>query len=144
MSNLNGLCGVNLPWSVEPGVYRTTVEIPKFLGAASKHYRYTSLNPWPWGTVKSTCFFFSSGILGETKQNKVPKSPYLQNSFLEIAKKKQSKILWNFYFFVSPLANFHQAMIFFSFLSFFFSPRIFFCFCFFFFFFPQTDSSQKS
>jgi hypothetical protein len=35
-------------------------------------------------------------------------------------------------------------MIFFSFLSFFFSPRIFFCFCFFFFFFPQTDSSQKS
>jgi hypothetical protein len=41
MSNLNGLCDfyhdpnveINLPWSG-----RTTVKIPKFLGAASKHH----------------------------------------------------------------------------------------------------------
>ncbi len=30
----------------------TTVKIPKFLGAASKHYRYTSGCPWPKATVK--------------------------------------------------------------------------------------------
>ncbi len=106
---------------------------------------YTSGYLWPSGTVKSICFlFFPPEFWGKQNKTKAPKSPYLQNSFLEIAKKKQSRILWNFYFPVTPLANFHQAMIFFSFLSFFFSPRILFCFSFFFFFFPGTDSSQKS
>ncbi len=87
----------------------------------------TSGYPWPSGTVKSIC-----------------RHIYRIRSWRS-PKKKQSRILWNFYFPVSPSANFHQAKIFFSFLSFFFSPRIFFCFSFFFFFFfPRTDSSQKS
>ncbi len=46
MSNLNGLCdvyhdpnvGINLPWLGELAYSRTTVKIPKFLGAASKYY----------------------------------------------------------------------------------------------------------
>ncbi len=106
---------------------------------------WTSGYLWPSGTVKSICFlFFFSGILGETKQNKSAKlAIFIEFVFGDRQKKKQNRILWNFYFLVSPLANFHRAMIFFSFLSFFFSPRIFF-FLFFFFFFPRTDSSQKS
>jgi hypothetical protein len=47
MGNLNELCGfdhdpnlgVDLPW-VNLAYTRTTVTIPKFWGAASKHYRY--------------------------------------------------------------------------------------------------------
>ncbi len=93
-----------------------------------------------WALWSRLVFSFFLRNFGGNK-TKAPKSPYLQNSFLEITKKKQSRILWNFYFFISSLANFHQAMIFFSF---FFSPRIFFCFSFFFFFFPRTNfSSQK-
>jgi hypothetical protein len=38
-------------------------------------------------------FVVSSGILGETKQNKSAKVAIFTNLFLEIAKKKQSKIL---------------------------------------------------
>jgi hypothetical protein len=46
MNNLNGLCGFyhDLPWGslclgrVNLAYSRTTVKIPKFLGAASKHY----------------------------------------------------------------------------------------------------------
>jgi hypothetical protein len=48
MGNFNELCGfyhdpnvgVNLPWLGELPYTRTNVKIPKFLGAASKHYRY--------------------------------------------------------------------------------------------------------
>ncbi len=116
-----------------------------FTVTQQEFYIMTSGYSWPSGTVKSTCFlFFSSEFWGKQNKTKAPKSPYLQNSFLEIPKKKQSRILWNFYFPVSPLANFHQAMIFFSFLSFFFSPRIFFCFSFFFLFFPGTDIINSS
>jgi hypothetical protein len=35
-------------------------------------------------------FVFSSGILGKQNQTKAPKSPYLQNSLLEIAKKNKA------------------------------------------------------
>jgi hypothetical protein len=37
--------------------------------------------------------FFPLEFWGKQNQTKAPKSPYLQNSFLEIAKKKQSRIL---------------------------------------------------
>jgi len=47
MGNLNEPCGfyhdpnvgVNLPWWGEPGLHYNQGENPKFLGAASKHYR---------------------------------------------------------------------------------------------------------
>jgi hypothetical protein len=61
MSNLNGLrdfyhdsnVGINLPWLGNLAYSRTTVKIPKFLGAASKHYvaSLEHLHPTPANTA---------------------------------------------------------------------------------------------
>jgi hypothetical protein len=72
---------------------------------------------------ESICFlFFPPEFRGEQKQkNKSAKVAIFTEFVLEDRQKKQSRIFSNFYFPISPLANFHQAMIFFSFLFFSFS-----------------------
>jgi hypothetical protein len=88
---------------------------------------YTSGYPWPSGTVKSICFlFFPPEFWGKQNKTKAPKVAIFTEFVLGDCQKKQSRILWNFYFPVSPLANFHQAMIFFSFLQGFFFVSLFF------------------
>jgi hypothetical protein len=77
---------------------------------------------------ESICFlFFSSGILGERTKKKAPNSPYLQNSFLEIAKKKKTKedfMKFLFSRFASNQLSPSYDFLFLSFLFFFFSPII--------------------
>jgi hypothetical protein len=84
-------------------------------------------------------FVFSSGILGEIKQNKSAKVAI----FVEfVLGDRQRKTKQNFLKFLFSHLAFSQFSPSYDFL--FFSPRIIFFLSFFFFFFPQTDSSQKS
>ncbi len=105
------------------------------------HIFITSLNPVPNAqvcvcvfdgtyykitTTKSLfvfCFFLWN--FGGNKKNKKQKRQsrhiYRIRSWRLPKTEKQSRILWNFYFPIWPLTNFHQAMIFFSCLFFSFS-----------------------
>ncbi len=119
----------------------TKLALPAFVSCPDFSSRKSKPGIWKgwWIRTRVDLFFvFSSGILGETKQKKQKR----QSRHIYWIRSWRSRILWNFYFPVSPLANFHQAMIFFSFHFIFFSPRIFFV-SLFFLKIIRTDSSQN-
>ncbi len=94
---------------------------------------YTSGYSWHSGTVKLICFlFFPPEFWGKQNKTKAPKSPYLQNLFLEIAKKKTKQDFMKFLFSGLTFSQFSPSydFLFFSFLFLF--SKDFFLFLFFF------------
>jgi hypothetical protein len=94
---------------------------------------YTSGYPWP--SVKSICFLFfvfSSGILGETKQNKSAKVAIFTEFVLGDRQKKTKQDFMKFLFFRLVFSQFSPSydFLFFSFLFFF--SKDFFLFLFYF------------